>query len=127
MKRKKNWKEEEKKLKWRGKKTENESLLLSPLQKSPSSYKSPLQKSLSRQSPSRQSLPRQSPSVISNRLLRISLATELRNIYKTEYKFPEWVIDEDKWKIFKFNKSIVYYNEDDDLEKVKSLVTFRKP
>ena len=54
-------------------------------------------------------------------------AKKIRQIYKTNYEFPEWVIDEDKWKDFKFNETKVYYNKDDNLENVRLMVKQREP
>ena len=58
-------------------------------------------------------------------------AEKIRKIYTPDYKFPEWVINEDKWNEFYFNETRVYYNEDDNdkelLNNVKLMVKEREP
>ena len=75
-------------------------------------------------SPHRVIIPRQLPKTISKIFQNAKL---IRGIYNPNYKFSEWVIDENKWKDFKFNETKVYYNEDDNLQKVKLMVKQREP
>ena len=51
----------------------------------------------------------------------------IRGIYNKGYEFPEWVINKDKWKDFKFDETKVYYNEEDDLQNVQLMVKQREP
>jgi hypothetical protein len=59
-------------------------------------------------------------------------AKTLRSIYNKGYEFPNWVLDEDRWKedqdkSHKFDDTIVVYDDDDDIKKVKELVEKREP
>jgi O-acetyl-ADP-ribose deacetylase (regulator of RNase III) len=60
-------------------------------------------------------------------------AETLRGIYNSGYEFPEWVLEQDRWdesdgeKSHKFDDTIVVYDNDDDIKKVKELVEEREP
>jgi O-acetyl-ADP-ribose deacetylase (regulator of RNase III) len=62
-------------------------------------------------------------------------AKTLRGIYKSDkdYAFPAWVLDPDRWsdsdgeKSHKFDETIVVYDNENELPKVKELVEQREP
>ena len=60
-------------------------------------------------------------------------AQTLRGIYISEYEFPNWVLDKDRWnensddKSHKFDDTIVVYDDGSDLNQVKELVEKREP
>jgi hypothetical protein len=57
----------------------------------------------------------------------IDFAQLMHSIYKPSYAFPEWSLQQTNWNTFDFNKTVVYYNEEDDIDDVKLLVKEREP
>jgi hypothetical protein len=55
------------------------------------------------------------------------LAKQIHAVYMPGYGFPEWVLDPKLWTTFEFDKTVVYYHKEDNLEQVKQLVTEREP
>lgn len=51
----------------------------------------------------------------------------LHTIYTPSYAFSEWVLDPILWKSFEFDKTIVYYNKEDDINEVYRMVLQREP
>jgi hypothetical protein len=57
----------------------------------------------------------------------LEIAKQIHKIYIPGYGFPEWVLDSELWTTFEFDKTVVYYHKEDNLEQVKQLVTEREP
>lgn len=57
----------------------------------------------------------------------LEIAKQIHKIYMPGYGFPEWVLDSELWTTFEFDKTVVYYHKEDNLEQVKQLITEREP
>ena len=57
----------------------------------------------------------------------LEIAKQIHSVYLPQYGFPEWVLNNNLWTTFDFDKTIVYYNKEDDLDNVKQLVKEREP
>jgi hypothetical protein len=54
-------------------------------------------------------------------------AKDIFSIYIPTYHFPEWVLDSSLWPTFEFDKTVVYYDKDENLEGVRTMVREREP
>ena len=54
-------------------------------------------------------------------------AIQIHNIYIPTYNFPNWVLNECLWDTFEFDKTVVYYNKEDRIEDVQTMVREREP
>ena len=52
---------------------------------------------------------------------------KIYDIYIPTYHFPSWVLDPNLWNTFEFDKTIVYYDKEDNLQDVITMVREREP
>jgi len=57
----------------------------------------------------------------------LNIAKQIHTVYLPTNGFPEWVLNQELWSEFEFDKTVVYYHKEDDLEKVKQMVKEREP
>lgn len=57
----------------------------------------------------------------------LEIAKNIHAVYIPCYNFSEWVIDPEMWKTFEFDKTIVYYNKEDNIDDVHTMVKEREP
>lgn len=57
----------------------------------------------------------------------LRVAKRLFDIYIPTYYFPNWVLDIDLWNTFEFDKTIVYYDKEENIEDVHMMVKEREP
>jgi len=57
----------------------------------------------------------------------LDIAKEIHSVYLPTNGFPKWVLNEELWSSFEFDKTVVYYHKEDDLEEVKQMVKEREP
>jgi hypothetical protein len=57
----------------------------------------------------------------------LEIAKQMRGVYLPNNGFPEWVLNPELWSGFEFDKTVVYYHNEDDLEQVKQMVKEREP
>lgn len=64
-----------------------------------------------------------------NNLINFNNAILLYSIYKKDknVSFPKWILDYFNWNKFKFNETIVLYDNDSIFEDVKNMVKYRHP
>ena len=56
-----------------------------------------------------------------------NIAKAIYDIYVPTYHFPSWVLEPNLWNTFEFDKTIVYYDKEVNLEDVKTMVKEREP
>lgn len=54
-------------------------------------------------------------------------AKKIYDIYVPTYNFPSWVLDPNLWNTFEFDETIVYYDNEENLQDVKTMVREREP
>lgn len=57
----------------------------------------------------------------------INIAKKIYNIYIPTYNFPTWVLESNLWNTFEFDKTVVYYDNEENIEDVKTMVKEREP
>lgn len=57
----------------------------------------------------------------------LSLAKSVYNICIPQYHFPKWVLNANLWNTFEFNKTVVYYDTESDVDDVIKMVRQREP
>ena len=55
------------------------------------------------------------------------IAKRIFNIYIPTYHFPSWVLNPNQWNTFEFNKTIVYYDKEENIQDVQIMVKEREP
>jgi hypothetical protein len=54
-------------------------------------------------------------------------AKNIYSVYYSEYAFPKWTLNLKLWNTFEFNKTMVFYDKEETINKVKLLVKEREP
>ena len=57
----------------------------------------------------------------------LSIAKTIFSIYIPTYHFPAWNLEPSLWNTFEFNKTVVYYDKEDNLRDVHTMVKEREP
>ena len=57
----------------------------------------------------------------------LTVAQNIYSVYFDTYQFPSWVLDPSLWNTFAFDKTVVYYDQEDNMEDVKLMVKQREP
>lgn len=55
------------------------------------------------------------------------IAEDIFSVYIPSYHFPSWVLTPSLWNDFEFDKTVVYYDAEDDFNDVKLMVQQREP